>query len=61
MIRRYDLKAPIRTALRRAQVTTIFGPRQCGKTTIAREIASKGGVEYLISRIRSASDDWRSP
>ncbi len=40
MIQRSAYLQKIRTALRRAKITAILGPRQCGKTTIAREIAS---------------------
>ena len=31
-----DLKA-VRTALKRSRVVGLLGPRQCGKTTLARE------------------------
>ena len=47
MITREDLKAAIRTAIRRAQVTTVLGSRQCGKTTIAREIGGEAGAEFF--------------
>ena len=47
MIVRDELKASIRTSLRRAQVTTVLGPRQCGKTTIAREIGDEAGAAYF--------------
>ena len=32
----------IRTALRRAPVVALLGPRQCGKTTLARMLAGTG-------------------
>jgi predicted AAA+ superfamily ATPase len=39
MIRRPDSLARLATATRRAPVTALLGPRQCGKTTLAREFA----------------------
>ena len=47
MINREDLKATIRTAIRRAQVTTVLGSRQCGKTTIARELGFEAKAEFF--------------
>ena len=47
MIDREDLKASIRTAIRRAQVTTVLGSRQCGKTTVVREIGDDARAEYF--------------
>ena len=47
MINREDLKATVRTAIRRAQVTTVLGLRQCGKTTIAREIGGEAKAEFF--------------
>ncbi len=41
MIERRDLKSKILQQIKQYPVTAILGPRQCGKTTIAREI-SKG-------------------
>ncbi len=38
-VARPDLEVEIRAALRRSPVVTILGPRQCGKSTIARRIA----------------------
>jgi predicted AAA+ superfamily ATPase len=32
--------ALVRTALRRSRVVALLGPRQCGKTTLAREFVS---------------------
>lgn len=37
----------IRTALRRSPVVALIGPRQCGKTTLARQIVSAGSPNYF--------------
>ncbi len=47
MIDRSSILARIRTALRRSRVVLLSGPRQCGKTTIARELLSEGSINYL--------------
>jgi predicted AAA+ superfamily ATPase len=48
MIDRPKLVAAVQTALRRNPVAAILGPRQCGKTTLARLIASRHKqVRYL--------------
>lgn len=39
MLPRPQLRAAVLTALSRAPITALLGPRQCGKTTIARAIA----------------------
>lgn len=41
MLTRNDFKNSIDIALARSQVVALLGPRQCGKTTLARLIASK--------------------
>ena len=37
----------LETALRRSPVTALLGPRQCGKTTLARLFASQRGASYF--------------
>lgn len=37
----------VETALSRAPVTALFGPRQCGKTTLARGIAKERGATFF--------------
>ena len=37
----------IRGALRRASVVALVGPRQCGKTTLARRIVAEGSGNYF--------------
>jgi predicted AAA+ superfamily ATPase len=39
-VRRDSWKQEVRNALKRNPVVALLGPRQCGKTTLAREIAS---------------------
>ncbi|MBN2860727.1 MAG: ATP-binding protein [Sphaerochaetaceae bacterium] len=40
MIQRNEYLNRIRTALNRSKIAALLGPRQCGKTTLAREIAA---------------------
>lgn len=47
MISRPSDLALIRTALRRSRVVALLGPRQCGKTTLAREFVSPGSQNYF--------------
>jgi hypothetical protein len=47
MIERQDLHDQVRQAIRRNPVITLYGPRQCGKTTLARQIAEAGKAEYF--------------
>jgi len=37
----------VERALRRAPITALLGPRQCGKTTLARSLAVRSGAEYF--------------
>jgi len=39
--------AIVRTALRRSRVVALVGPRQCGKTTLAREFVPPGSPNYF--------------
>lgn len=47
MIPRESLAARIRTALRRARVVALVGPRQAGKSTLARAIVRPGAAAYF--------------
>ena len=47
MINRDQLKQRIQTALRRSRIVALLGPRQCGKTTMAREFVSADSVNYF--------------
>lgn len=47
MIARQNLIDAIDTALRRSPVVVLSGPRQCGKTTLARELLSTESLNYF--------------
>ncbi len=47
MIPRKELLNKINRALGRSQVTALLGPRQCGKSTLARLIAGKTKARYF--------------
>jgi hypothetical protein len=47
MVGRPRLQARIARALKRARVVGLIGPRQSGKTTLARQIVSAGSVNYF--------------
>ncbi|MFZ9936133.1 MAG: AAA family ATPase [Luteolibacter sp.] len=47
MISRTRVEAEVRQSLVDAPVTTLHGPRQCGKTTLAREIARQAGATFF--------------
>lgn len=47
MIKRIALITNIQNTIRRSPVTAILGPRQCGKTTIAREIFKTKKSHYF--------------
>jgi predicted AAA+ superfamily ATPase len=49
MIEGANLVNRIRRALRASPVIVLYGPRQCGKTTLARQIASATSAEYFDS------------
>ena len=47
MIPRVNYTERVETALERAPVTTLLGPRQCGKTTLVRAIGSERGATHF--------------
>ena len=47
MILRTGLLDRIRRALKRSRVVVLVGPRQCGKTTLARRIVPPGSLQYF--------------
>src|ERR1700688_2336441 len=47
MINRQIDLAMIRRALRRSRVVALLGPRQCGKTTLAREFVAPDSLNYF--------------
>ncbi len=47
MIQRLIDLAMVRQALRRSPVTVLLGPRQCGKTTLARQLVPTDSLNYF--------------
>ena len=47
MIERKELHLRIKTALGRSRIVVLLGPRQCGKTTLAREFLSPDSKNYF--------------
>jgi len=47
MIQRDALLSAIQTALRRSRVVALIGPRQSGKTTLARQLVSPDSLNYF--------------
>lgn len=47
MIERRELLHRLRQTVRRSPVAVLYGPRQCGKTTLARQIADAHAADYF--------------
>lgn len=47
MIQRTQLIEDVRLALKRSRVVALLGPRQCGKTTLARQIVPAESANYF--------------
>ncbi len=47
MVKRRELLNRLRLALKRSRVVALVGPRQCGKTTIARELVDPESPNYF--------------
>lgn len=47
MIDRTEDRRIVRAALRRSRVVALLGPRQCGKTTLAREFVAVDSLNYF--------------
>src|SRR5574337_1093573 len=47
MIQRTHVLSQIRRALSRSRVVSLIGPRQCGKTTLARQIVPSDSLNYF--------------
>jgi len=47
MISRDNLVRRVRTALRRSRAVALIGPRQCGKTTLARQLVDADSPNYF--------------
>jgi len=57
MIQRENYLSRLKTAKGRSQVTALLGPRQCGKTTLARQLASHQAATFFD--IESVPDQRR--
>lgn len=47
MVKRARLKEHVQKALKRSKALALLGPRQCGKTTLARELVDKTSANYF--------------
>lgn len=47
MIERQAILSTLKAAIQRSRVVVLSGPRQCGKTTLARELLSEDSVNYF--------------
>ena len=47
MIRRTSILSALNSALARSRVVVLVGPRQSGKTTLARELIEEDSVNYF--------------
>jgi uncharacterized protein len=47
MVERSKLLATLKKALSRSRVVVLTGPRQCGKTTLARQLLSETSINYF--------------
>ena len=61
MIERTHLLAALKKALSRSRVVVLTGPRQCGKTTLARQLLSEASVNYFDLEDPPIWTGWLSP
>ena len=47
MIQRLTILSTLKAAIQRSRVVVLSGPRQCGKTTLARELLSEDSINYF--------------
>src|SRR5260221_13083133 len=47
MVERAQLVKDVRTGLKRSRIVALIGPRQCGKTTLAREFVDINSPNYF--------------
>lgn len=47
MLERAELRQQVKTAIERARVVALLGPRQCGKTTLARRFLNANSPNYF--------------
>jgi uncharacterized protein len=61
MINRPDDVARLRGALRRSRVVALLGPRQCGKTTLARQFLPADSLNYFDLEDPESLDRLQEP
>ncbi len=61
MISRGHLKEEIRRSLAHNPVTALLGPRQCGKTTLARQIGDQSDASYFDMQDPEVAAAFRNP
>lgn len=61
MIDRVRYENRLLTSLERSPVTTLLGPRQCGKTTLARKICARMGGTFLDLERRADQARLQNP
>lgn len=61
MLERQELIARVHATLRRSRVVGLFGPRQCGKTTVARQIIDADSPNYFDLERPTALDRLSQP
>lgn len=57
MVPRTDYRKRIETALRRSPIVALLGPRQCGKTTLARVVSR--GRKSVVFDLESVQDEHK--
>ncbi len=61
MINRTHLRERVRLALQRSRIVALIGPRQCVKTTLAREIDPAQDINYFDLEDPRASARLQEP
>jgi hypothetical protein len=58
MVRRNSLLSVLNNALTRSRVVLLVGPRQSGKTTLARELLDEDSINYFDLEDLRAWPGW---
>ncbi len=61
MISRLRVEAEVRHSLAHTPVTTLLGPRQCGKTTLARQIGDQAGATLFDMQDPQVAAAFQNP
>ncbi len=62
MLPRRALERSVRNALARSRAVILAGPRQCGKTTLAKTLVDRSSPNYFdLAEIASAAGEYRIP